>query len=90
MAQNYYFYGVAGVNGYGVFDDYKKVLAKRNELQEVNTKGFFSFHEAKEWSEERYIMLQEKYRTHYFEIELITKLNRLYFRQLPEHITNLL
>ena len=48
----YPFYGVSGVQGYAVYTDYSLVLKNRGRLSKVNSKGFYTFEEAKAWCEE--------------------------------------
>lgn len=76
-----YFYGVAGVNAYGVYNDYEKVLKRRERIAEFKNKKFKTFDEAKEWAELTYYRLQMKHSGLYdYEIDDIKKVNRCYYR----------
>lgn len=51
------FYGVAGTNGYGVFDDYGKVLKSRPYVKGFMLKGFPYCREAKMYAVDTYKQL---------------------------------
>lgn len=48
------FYGVAGINGYGVYNDYEKVLEARPYVRGFMVKGFPYFREAKTYAVDTY------------------------------------
>ena len=48
------FYGVAGTNGYGVYDDYNKVLEARPYIKGFMVKGFPYYKDAERYSIETY------------------------------------
>lgn len=74
------YYGVAGVNGYGVYDDYEKALVSRMYIKSCKVKKWGNFELAKEWAEQTYQDLQlndwQEYR-----IEKIEKVNWVYYRK---------
>ena len=51
------FYGVAGTNGYGVFDDYDKVLEKKPYIKHFKIKGFRYYDEAESYAINTYKQL---------------------------------
>ena len=87
MAQRYHYYGMAGVNGYAVYEQYDLVLENRSKLKEVNTAGFYRFHEAKAWAEQRFLSLQAKYHADSCQIPVIKETNKLYYREIREEDT---
>lgn len=52
------YYGIAGMNGCGVYDDYNHALEQNRYLKNFKIKKFGSFKDAKEWAEENYYDLQ--------------------------------
>lgn len=48
------FYGVAGVNGYGVYNDYDKVLKSKPYIISFRVKGFPYYKKAKEYAINNY------------------------------------
>ena len=52
------YYGVAGSNGYGVYDDYEKVLETRPFVTAFTVKKFKDFDEAKSFAIDEYDKLQ--------------------------------
>lgn len=74
------FYGVAGVNAYGVYNDYEKVLESKQYIAKFKTKKFVEFEEAKVWAEDTYADLQGDV---YFDYEIseIEKIDWCYFRK---------
>lgn len=52
------FYGIAGTNGYGVYDDYGKVLKSRKYVKKYNVKSFKNLKDAEKYAVETYEMLQ--------------------------------
>ncbi len=74
------FYGVAGVNAYGVYNDYEKVCKSRRFIAKFKTKKFNEFESAKHWAEDTYEELQRGFYYDY-EIPEITKLNWCYYRK---------
>lgn len=44
------YYGVAGVAGYGVYDDYEKVLESRRFIKKFINKKFSNIEDAKQWA----------------------------------------
>lgn len=76
------YYGVAGVNAYGVYNAYDRVLKKRIHIAEFKNKGFSTFDEAKEWAEETYYRIQMRYcEKEDYEIADISKVNKCYYRK---------
>ena len=72
------YYGVAGENGYGVFDDYDKVLESRKYLQrKYRCKSQKTFEEAKEWAEDTLMELRDG--EFDYEIDTIQKINWVYY-----------
>lgn len=48
------FYGVAGTNGYGVYNDYDKVLEAKPYVQGFRVKGFPYYREARTYATDTY------------------------------------
>lgn len=44
------FYGISGTNGYGVFDDYNKVLEQKPYIRGFKIKGFRYYNEAESYA----------------------------------------
>ena len=57
MAKKYY--GIAGENGYGVFNDYDKVLEIRGSIRKYKIKGFNWWKEAKLYATNEFHSLQD-------------------------------
>lgn len=74
------YYGVAGVNAYGVYTNYGKVLEAKEYIKQFNCKKHPNFNSAKEWAVERFEDLQGEDWMDY-KIQEIKKRNRCYFRQ---------
>lgn len=73
------YYGVAGVNGCGVYNDYEKVLEVQRYVAKIQCKKFSDFGDAKFWAENTYDELQDGY-GEYCPID-IRKVNWLYYRK---------
>lgn len=74
------FYGVAGKNGYGVYDDYGKVLGTKPYVKEYKVKGFRKCEEAEEYAVDMYGELQ--YGASKFNVvNAIHKLNWFYYKK---------
>lgn len=74
------YYGVTGVNAYGVYDNYEKVMETKKFIAEFKCKAFSKFDAAKEWSEDRYYELQGDSFFGY-QIQEIQRLNWTYYRR---------
>ena len=74
------YYGIAGVNAYGVYDDYEKVLESRQYIAKFKNRRFDDFEEAKEWAEWMYEELQADSSIDY-DIKELRQVNWCYFRQ---------
>lgn len=48
------YYGIAGSNGFGVYDDYDRMQKNRDFLSSPISKKFDSFYEAFEWARDIY------------------------------------
>ena len=77
------FYGVAGVNGYGVYNSYEKVMEAKIYLAKFHNKKFNDFEEAVSWAEEMYYELQQD--IYKYQIQRIEKLNWTYYRKKCEN-----
>lgn len=75
------YYGVAGRNGYGVYNNYGKVMADKTFVVGFKVKGFWDFAGAKRWAEEAYNEYQENEKYTY-EIDEIVKINWYYYKQI--------
>lgn len=75
------FYGVAGSNGYGVYDDYDRVLKTRPFVTEFTIKKFNDFNEAKVFALDGYERLQDG-TLGLYDIEDINEKNWFYRRKL--------
>lgn len=73
------YYAIAGVNGYGVYDDYDKVLSQRKFLAEFKIKRCQTFDIAKGWAEEMFYEFQDDI-TIVQNINIINRMNWTYFR----------
>lgn len=78
MKENYY--GVAGVNGYGVYDAYETAVVSKRYMPCWKIKKQKSFELAKEWAEQTYQDLQLNHWQGY-KIEEIEKVNWVYYRK---------
>lgn len=71
------FYGVAGENGCGVYDDYEKVLKTRPYVKKYKVKRFADFIQAKEYAIKMYQSMQcDAYE--FYKIDSICDLNWFY------------
>lgn len=80
------YYGVAGSNGYGVYNDYDRVLDSRPFITEFTIKKFKDFDEAKAFALDEYERLQDGALGSY-EIEELDKKNWFYRRKLIDRST---
>lgn len=80
------FYGVAGVNGYGVYNDYSKALESKPFIAEFKIKGFHDFNEAKVYAVNTYEVLQNGTLGKY-EIEELNDKNWFYRRKLINEVS---
>lgn len=69
-----YYYGVAGLNGYGVYTDYDRAMDATNFLYASRLKRCTTFEDAKHWATERLLGLQDPMET-FIDIKPITSLN---------------
>ena len=74
------YYGVAGVNGYGVYDDYEKAMKSRLYIKCWQIKKMKSFVLAKGWAEDMYQNLQPDNWQEY-SIQEIERVNWAYYRK---------
>lgn len=74
------FYGVAGVNGYGVYDNYKGVLKNREYVKAHHVKGFQTYAEAETYAYDTYKKLQEG-QPDFYRIEKIDRTNWFFHRK---------
>ena len=77
------FYGVAGANGYGVYDKYGRVLASRPFITKFTLKSFHDFSEAKTFAVNTYEEFQNDAIGSY-EIESLDEKNWFYYRKLMD------
>ncbi len=82
------YYGVAGSNGYGVYDNYDRVLESRPFITAFTIKKFKDFNEAKVFALDEYERLQDGALGSY-EIEEINEKNWFYCRELIDKSTGL-
>lgn len=75
------YYGVAGSNGYGVYDNYDRVLKSRPFITAFTVKKFKDFDEAKVFALDEYDRLQDGELGSY-QIEDINEKNWFYRREL--------
>ena len=75
-----YFYGVAGVNGYGVYTNFDKAQDAQNFLYASRVKKFLTFADAKHWATERFLGLQNPMDV-FIDIDPITSKNRTYYKK---------
>lgn len=68
------YYGVAGTNGYGVYNDYTKVLQSKPYIKKYKVKKFDTFIEARDYAIEMYYILQNVAKP-FFIVEEDKKLN---------------
>lgn len=74
------FYGVAGINGYGVYDNYDRVLKTRPFVTAFTIKKFKDYDEAKVFALDEYERLQDGTLGSY-DIEEINEKNWFYYRE---------
>ena len=74
------YYGIAGINAYGVYNSYEKVMEKKEYIVKFKVKSFKEFEDAKVWAEEQYYDLQGGYLYEY-KIEEIQRINWTYYRK---------
>lgn len=73
------FYGVAGSNGYGVYNDYERVLRARPYVRGFLVKGFPYYKEAERYAVDAY--KQSAYGTADIDITYeIKRMNRFYYK----------
>lgn len=77
------YYGIAGVNAYGVYNDYEEVKKSRKYIAAFKNKRFDNFEDAKKWAQETYEGLQPDYCWDY-QIAEIRKMNWCYYRKKVE------
>ena len=80
------YYGVAGDNGYGVYNRYDKVLESKPFITRFKLKGFRDFDEAKVFALNTYEELQDETIGQY-QIEELDKQNWFYRRELIDDKT---
>lgn len=68
------YYGVAGTNGYGVYNNYDKVILSKPYIKKYKVKGFDTFIEARDYAIEMYYILQNAAKP-FFIVEEDKKLN---------------
>lgn len=74
------FYAVAGINGYGVYDNYKGVLKNREYVKSHRVKGFQTYAEAETYAYDTYSKLQEG-QPDFYRIEKIDRINWFFRRE---------
>ena len=74
MAKTKKFYGVAGTNGYGVYDDWGEVMRAKPHIKKFKNKGFDNYEEAEEYAYAQFISLQYGADA-FYQIDEITELN---------------
>lgn len=77
------YYAVAGVNAYGVYDNYEKVMESSRYIACFKCKKFDSFEDAKDAAEDMYWDMQGK-NLDMYSISEIKRINRCYFRKKCE------
>lgn len=77
------YYGVAGINGYGVYDDHDSVLISKPFITSFTMKGFHDFDEAKVFAVDMYRYMQDELFGIY-EIEELEEKNWFYRRKFIE------
>ena len=81
------FYGVAGVNGYGVYNDYSKVLDSKSRINGFKVKGFPYYREARAYAINTYKQITYG-STDIYGTYNIKRLNRFY-RKNPAREQNI-
>lgn len=84
MAKTKKFYGVAGTNGYGVYDDWGEVMRARLYIKEIKTQRFDNYEDAKEFAYDRFVLLQYGVKE-FYQIDEITKLNWFYHKKVKDY-----
>ena len=74
------YYGVAGANACGVYDNYERVLEAKMYVAGFKCKKFDDYYDAKWWAENTYDDYQDGYYGERREID-ICKLNWLHYRK---------
>lgn len=77
------YYGVAGVDGYGVYDDYDSILGAKPFITSVMIKEFGDFNEAKVFAVNTCEGLQDG-TSDLYEIKKLDEKNKFYRRELVE------
>ncbi len=72
------FYGIAALNGYGVYTDYKRLCETLNYASNCSFRKFKYYHEAEDYAENTYRALQLRVFGHVHNIEKIEKENWFY------------
>lgn len=75
------FYGLAGVNGYGVYTDYAKVIESGPYLKKFVNKKFSCFEDAKRWAMDRYEEYQSYGTRMNYRIDDIKETDWIYYRK---------
>lgn len=86
MAKTKKFYGVAGTNGYGVYDDWGEVMRARLYIKEIKVQRFDNYEDAKEFAYDQFILLQYGAKN-FHQIDEITKLNWFYHKKVKKNKT---
>ena len=74
------FYGIAGTNGYGVYDNYDKVLGSRKYVKGYKIKSFNSLIDAKEYAVNTYESMQNG-ASDFYRIGSLKNLNLFYYQK---------
>lgn len=73
------YYGVVGINGYGVYDDYEKTVKSMSYLVKEKCKSFSTFEDAKNWAEDSFYEMQKDLFD--LSIEPILRVNWIYYKE---------
>lgn len=84
MSKTKKFYGVAGTNGYGVYDEWGAVMRARLYIKEITAQGFDNYEDAKEFAYDQFVLLQYGAKE-FYQIDEITKLNWFYHKKVKEN-----
>lgn len=74
------FYGIAGTNGYGVYDNYNKVLESRGYVKGYKVKSFKDLREAERYAVDTYKGLQNG-ASDFYKIDPLARLNWFYYQK---------